>query len=404
LFKVALAAAGATGTLWGVAARAFALAVVCGVGVGLVLAWAVQLARASLRDPAVDTVLGLLLPFVAWWLAEEFHGSGVLAVVAAGFYIGQSSVQTTVSTRMHEEPIWASLDLLLESFTFALIGLQLRWVIQEVQESAAENTGRAMALTGAVVLTTLLIRPLYIYATEFLSSLPIPRLRRRDRVRMDWLDVLVTSWAGMRGVVTLAAAAAIPVRADNGELIPGRPALQLAAYAVAIITLLLQGLSLPAVIRLLKISAEDEEEQDSAEEARCRLLAARSAAQVVAGHVEQWSEIMDPEQARLLARRTTQAVLAREAAAATLLRPGWMDQLDLDEEVARRLPMARDPKAAAAFSLRTTELRTDMIHAQRAVVISESRAGRLNDAVMRRMLRELDLEEESMEASWTSRL
>ncbi|MCL2787616.1 MAG: cation:proton antiporter [Micrococcales bacterium] len=403
LFKVALAAAGATGTLWSVGARAFALAVVCGVGVGLALAWATQLARASLRDPAVDTVLGLLLPFVSWWLAEEVHGSGVLAVVAAGFYIGQSSIHTTVSTRLHEEPIWASIDLLLESFTFALIGLQLRWVIQEVQVSPTENTGKALGLTGAVVLTTLLIRPIYIYATEFLASLPIGP-RRQVRTRMDWRDLLVTSWAGMRGVVTLAAAAAIPVRADNGELIPGRPTLQLAAYAVAIITLLLQGLSLPTVIRALKISSEDEEVQDQNEEARCRLLAARSAAEVVAGHVAQWSEIMGPEQARQLARRTTQVVLAREAAAATLLRPDWADHVDLDEEIARHLPAVATPEAAAAFSLRTAALRTEMIQAQRAVVIRESRAGHLNDTVMRRMLRELDLEEESMEASWTSRL
>jgi CPA1 family monovalent cation:H+ antiporter len=404
LFKVALAGAGATGTLWRVGASTFGLAVVGGVGIGLMLAWIIQQLRARLRDPTCDTVLGLLLPFVAYWLAETAHGSGVLAVVVAGFYIGQSSTRITVSTRLHEEPIWASVDLLLESFTFALIGLQLRWVVDEVRDSPMENTGLAFGLAGAVFVTTLLIRPAYIYLTEFLVSL---RARWRDgprRSRLAWRDLLVTSWAGMRGVVTLAAAAAIPVRADDGELISGRPTLQLAAYCVAIGTLLLQGLTLPWVIKHLGISREDERTSDAAEEGRVRLLAARRAAGVVAEHVAKWSDQIGPEMANRIARLATQAVLAREAAAATLLRPTVETPPDLEETLGGALMSSEAETAAATYSVLAVELRTVMLRTQRSVVIAERNAGRLNETVLRRILREFDLEEESMEASWTNRL
>jgi hypothetical protein len=329
----------------------------------------------------------------------------------------------------------------------------------------------------------------------------------------------------MRGVVTLAAAAAIPIHADDGSFIPGRPTLQLAAYTVAIGTLLLQGLTLPSLIRRLGVTNEAEKAEDDAEEARTRLLAARAAASVVEEQVKSWSDEIGREQAERVARVATQAVLAREAAAATLLRPEAVEEMEEEEDdstppfprvdgplagwpgpagigpspgfgpgAGRELgtdggagaerasgqadatpsgaetsagntppadntpsagkaptadntpPAGKTPptargeakgagtdaepgagaeappksgaysglrrkpsrgellKRAASTSVRAAELRKGMIRAQRAVVVAERNAGRLNDAVMRRMLRELDLEEESMDASWTNRL
>ncbi|MDR1428401.1 MAG: sodium:proton antiporter [Bifidobacteriaceae bacterium] len=473
LFRVALASAGATGALWQVGLQAFTLAVIDGVAVGLLLALAAQAIRSTLRDPTTDTVIGVLLPFVAYWLAEEFEGSGVLAVVAAGFYIGTASPRATVSTRLHEEPIWASIDLLLESFTFALIGLQLRWVIANVSESATEDTLHAFLLTGLVFGVTIAIRPIYIYATHYLSLLRPPWVRRpAPAPTLSWRDLLITSWAGMRGVVTLAAALAIPVRAEDGVLIPGRATIQLAAYMVAIGTLLLQGLTLPGLIRRLRISNADEAAEDDAEEARVRLLAARKASEVIHAQVARWSDQMGKAEAERVARFATEAVLAREAAAATLLRPDSAadsDYPELDEQlgaalarVGRRIGEVSAEDAAAkaetgdgvgvarkgetgdgagavrkaetgdgagtgekagvsdkpkthrthaelrargaTLSVRAAELRTRMIRAQRGVIVSERNAGRLNETVMRRMLRELDLEEESQEASWTNRL
>ncbi|MDR3359828.1 MAG: sodium:proton antiporter [Bifidobacteriaceae bacterium] len=427
LYRLTLAAFYITGASLSQGLVVFALAVVVGVAVGLALAYVAQLARSGLRDPTVDTVVGLMLPFVSYWIAEEYQGSGVLAVVAAGFFIGQASPRTTVATRLHEEPIWASVDLMLESFTFALIGLQLRWVILDVHESD-QSLPKALWLSLAVLVTALAIRPAYIYATELLVR--SKWLQRRFRRSTDTpytpltpRELLVTSWAGMRGVVTLAAAAAIPVSV-HGQPFAERATIQLAAYTVAIGTLLIQGLTLPALIKALKISSADEAEEDDASEARVRLMATRAASGVLRGQVDAWAAVMGRAEAERIAEWAIQGLLARETAAATLVHPeaaltdsellsltGGQTPAVIKE--ARQALGADGPapvspqelrRRAAALTARITELRTQMVRAQRAIVVQERNAGRLNETVMRRIMRELDLEEETMEASWAHRL
>jgi CPA1 family monovalent cation:H+ antiporter len=422
LYRLALAAIyTAGGATLGQGVVVFTLAVLVGLTVGLALAYLAQIARAGLRDPTVDTVIGLMLPFVAYWIAEQYQGSGVIAVVAAGFFIGQASPRTAVATRLHEEPIWASVDLMLESFTFALIGLQLRFVIQDVAESD-QDLGKAILLSIAVLLAAMAIRPVYIYATEVLVR---ARWWRRKPASVPYTplsgrELLVTSWGGMRGVVTLAMATAIPA-------MPERATIQLAAYTVAIGTLLIQGLTLPTLIRKLHISSEDEQEEDDASEARVRLLATRAASDVVRGQVEAWAPIMGKPEAEKIANWATQGLLARETAAATLMHPdadlraGDTTMLGLPGtpgspaviQEARDVlrgdddgPASREEirERAAKLTARISELRTQMVRAQRSVVVAERNAGRLDETVMRRIMRELDLEEEAMEASWAHRL
>ncbi|MDR0365909.1 MAG: sodium:proton antiporter [Bifidobacteriaceae bacterium] len=419
LYRLTLAAVYATGAGLSEGLVVFVLAVAVGVAVGLGLAFIAQVARSGLRDATVDTVIGLMLPFVAYWIAEEYHGSGVLAVVAAGFYIGQASPSTSVATRLHEEPIWASIDLMLESFTFALIGLQLRWVILDVHESD-QSLARALVVSFAVLAVALLIRPLYIYATELLARSKWMRRHSRETGadKLTGRELLVTSWAGMRGVVTLAAAAAIPVMVGDRPFAE-RATVQLAAYTVTIATLLIQGLTLPSLIRALKISSDAEKEEDDASEARVRLIATRAAAAVVRGQVDAWSGVMGNTEAEKIAKWATQGLVAREAAAATLMHPEAdlteADLLSIAEQgggMAERvlrgeegLPSAEElRRRAARLSSLITDLRTQMVQAQRAVVVAERNAGRLNETVMRRIMRELDLEEETMEASWANRL
>ncbi|MCL1898337.1 MAG: hypothetical protein FWG16_05900, partial [Micrococcales bacterium] len=205
-----------------------------------------------------------------------------------------------------------------------------------------------------------------------------------------------------------------------------RATVQLAAYMVAICTLLLQGLTLPTLIRALKLSNDQEEELDKADEARVRLLATRAASRVVRGQVEAWAPVMGRPEAERIADWATQGLLARETAAATLLQSDLDDMavtgmaLSLPEgsaaseaigQARQRLAQAgvgqsREElrKAAAALSVQIADLRTQMVRAQRHVVVAERNAGRLGETVMRRIMRELDLEEEAMEASWTHRL
>ncbi|MDR1119069.1 MAG: sodium:proton antiporter [Bifidobacteriaceae bacterium] len=425
LYRLTLAAVYFTGSSLRQGVVVFTLAVMVGVAVGLALAYVAQLARAGLRDPTVDTVIGLMLPFVAYWIAEEYQGSGVLAVVSAGFFIGQSAPGTTVATRLHEEPIWASVDLLLESFTFALIGLQLRWVIVDVQKSG-QSLSTAAWLSVAVLLTALAIRPVYIYATELLVRAKWFRRHARgedSNTPLTARELLVTSWAGMRGVVTLAAAAAIPELVD-GQPFAERATVQLAAYTVAIGTLLLQGLTLPRLIKALHISSADESEEDDASEARVRLMATRAASGVLRGQVDAWAGVMGRSEAERIAGWAIQGLLARETAAATLMHPdaditdtdlltmtgGQAPAIINEAREALRPEGGEAPSAdeirrrAAALTSRITELRTQMVRAQRSVVVQERNAGRLNETVMRRIMRELDLEEETMEASWAHRL
>ncbi|MDR2114550.1 MAG: cation:proton antiporter [Bifidobacteriaceae bacterium] len=425
LYRLTLAAVYATGAWFSQGMVMFTLAVLVVVAVGLGLAYVAQLARTGLRDPTVDTVIGLMLPFVSYWIAEEYQGSGVLAVVAAGFFIGQSSPLTTVATRLHEEPIWASVDLMLESFTFALIGLQLRWVIREVNLSDQSLAG-ALWLSFAVLVVALVVRPVYIYATELLVRSKWVRRRNRSDspyTPLTGRELLVTSWAGMRGVVTLAAAAAIPLEV-SGKPFAERATVQLAAYTVAIGTLLIQGLTIPALIKKLGISGSDEVEEDDASEARVRLMATRAASNVVHGQVDAWAAVMGRSEAERIAQWATQGLLARETAAATLMHPdadltdadllavsaGTTPAVITEARQVLRSPGADVPSAeelrerAARLTTRIAELRTQMVRAQRAVVVAERNAGRLNETVMRRIMRELDLEEEAMEASWAHRL
>jgi CPA1 family monovalent cation:H+ antiporter len=277
----------------------------------------------------------------------------------------------------------------------------------------------------AVLAAALVIRPIYIYTTELFAQAKWVRRRRgaAGYKALTWRDLLVTSWAGMRGVVTLAAATAIPIRLD-GHPFAERASIQLAAYTVAIGTLLIQGLSLPSLIRALKISSDDEREEDDSSEARVRLLATRAAASVVRGQVDAWAGVMGRPEAERIASWATQGLLARETAAATLTHPdaaitdadlmSWSGETDpsVIREARERLSPATNSapgsedlrQRAARLTTRITELRTQMVRAQRSVVVAERNAGRLNETVMRRIMRELDLEEEAMEASWAHRL
>jgi NhaP-type Na+/H+ or K+/H+ antiporter len=326
-YKVALAGVfGASGSLlgidWSSAAGTFGLAVAVGVGIGLVLGWLVHALRMRLQDPVVESVLGLIVPFAAYLIAEELHGSGVLAVVAAGLYLGHRGPEAGYATRLQERPLWSSLDLLLEAVVFALIGLQLRYVVGAVQDSDRSN-GSLLVAAVVVLAVTIVIRFLYVFGLELLRRAPRPSgsgLTRPERP--PWTYQVVISWTGMRGVVTLAAAAALPTEVD-GEPFADRGAVQFLAFAVTIGTLLLQGLTLPALIRRLGVRDDDQPRRDAEEELHLQEKATEAALarldEVVASLVprigeekaKEWDErIRGP----LLARTATmhQAIRAEE--------------------------------------------------------------------------------------------
>jgi len=219
------------------------------------------------------------------------------------------------------------------------------------------------------------------------------------------------SWAGMRGVVTLAAAAAIPIT-SNGAPFPERATIQLAAYTVAIGTLLIQGLTLPWVIMRLGVGSADETAQDAAQEAAVRVATADAVHDVLERQRADWSKNLGPERAGELIDRLSGVWRARATAAAVMLDPSSADELVPDGEVDEPLPgvagAIREVSPAKIPTpeegLRTQRLRREIVAAQREVLMDLRDSGDLDEAVMRRMMRELDLEDESLSSSWVTRV
>ncbi|MBT0992731.1 sodium:proton antiporter [Cellulomonas sp. DKR-3] len=411
LYKVALAGVATGAWELGAGLATFAAAVVGGVVVGFAIGWVVHLVRMRLDDPVVASAIGLLTPFGAYWAAEAIGGSGVLAVVTAGLYLGHTSPRAGYATRLYEGPIWSTLDLLLESFTFALIGMQLPWVVRDVV-SSDQGFAHGLVVSFVVLGTAVLVRPLYVFGTAWFDRLRLPGSHRPRGDSLTRRESAVVSWAGMRGVVTLAAAAAIPAT-SGGDPFPERATIQLAAYTVAIGTLLLQGLSLPWVITRLGVGSAQEVADDAAQEAGMRLAAADAVQEYFEGRRDQLEREFGRERAEQMIERMSSGWRQRASAAAVMLDPEHAEELlpdgvtpqDAAEKglgtiggaAARRLP-------AAAAGRKMQAMRRALIATQREVLMEHRDAGDLDESVMRRMMRELDLEEEALASSWVTRL
>ncbi|WP_410666882.1 Na+/H+ antiporter [Amycolatopsis sp. cmx-4-68] len=385
LYKVALAAVAGTAGSAGHGLAVFGVATVLGIAVGLAIGAVVVLIRRLLDDPLLESAFGIIVPFGAYVTAEhlhpfgpEFSGSGVLAVVAAGLYVGHRSLYASPATRMQDRSVWASIDVLLEALVFALMGLQLPVVLDGAQHAARDN-GTLALVAVVVLLVTMLVRIPAVFAFAYLPR--ALRLFGRGRAAPSWRTLGVLSWTGMRGVVTLAAAAGVPAST------PGREEIQLFAFAVAVGTVLVQGLTLPPLIRVLKVQDPAEASRDEAEE-----LAAREVAQKAA-------------HARL-------REISRDRLAALDLPPEKIDRL---KQRLERLVDTRYRFAKAAITLSGEErsgspqaqfakARRELLITQRKAMIEENRAGRLDDEVLRKVLRELDLEELSVSTTLTNRM
>ncbi|SEP76446.1 sodium/proton antiporter, CPA1 family [Lentzea xinjiangensis] len=353
-FKVAVAAAAGAAMHPVEGVGLFLLVTAGGIAVGLVVGVVVRFLRKRLCEGVLESALGLLVPFGTYLLAEEAaHVSGVLAVVVAGLYIGHHSPRGTYSTRLQDAAVWRALDVLLESFVFALIGLQLSSIVSDADLNAGLLLG-----AGAVLLATVLARFVWMYPATYIPRYLSKRLRERERPP-HLGQVTVISWAGMRGVVTLAAAAAIPPD------VPGRDIIVFCAFVVTVATLLLQGTTLPWLIGKIGFEGDDAR-QDALAEAQVQHRAARAA-------VDRLDQEVDdvPDHVRDQLRS-----LAEHRGNAAWERLGRQDQ----------------ESPAAAYR----RLRRVMLKAERDEFISARDKGEIDDEVLFRVLRELDLEEAAL--------
>nr|WP_269326507.1 Na+/H+ antiporter [Kineosporia mesophila] len=247
----------------------FVWAVAGGALTGWLLALVVAFVRHRVEDPVLDTTVSLLVPFIAYLGAEQLHGSGVIAVVVAGIMLGHRSIEMqSAMSRVTERVIWRTVQFMLESAVFLLIGLQLQDLVTAALEDESTPNTDVLVLCGAVLLTVIGARALWVYPSAYLPGLLVGRIRRNETPQSP-RSVALVGWAGMRGVVTLAAALTIP------EEVPGRPALVVAAFAVVAGTLLIQGTTLPWMVRRLRVVGPDPA-QDALQEALLQQQAAHA--------------------------------------------------------------------------------------------------------------------------------
>ena len=259
-FKVALAAAVGEGATWAGGIGEFLIAAVGGVGVGLVLMVPLHWLRTHLTEALLQNTLSLLIPFAAYAVAEQVHASGVLAVVVVALHLGHRAWEVDFATRLQEEAVWKMVAFVLESAVFALIGLQLPVVLKGLGEYEGID---AAWYALAVFLVVAVARFVWVYPATFL-----PRLSARVRARegdLSWKGPFVIGWAGMRGVVSLAIAFSIPLTVHGGEPFPERNLVLFLTFTTVSGTLVVQGVSLPPLIRLLKFPAHDVQAETLAE-------------------------------------------------------------------------------------------------------------------------------------------
>jgi CPA1 family monovalent cation:H+ antiporter len=385
----------------------FAYSAIVGAGIGLLTGALVHWVRARLSDPGLETVLGMVVPFGAYLAAVEVHASGVLAVVAAGFFLGHRAADASFGTRLQSRQVWRSLDVLLEAFIFAYMGLQLPLVIADVTGARGVSTPVFVMNALLILLAVMLIRPVWIHLIFGLVPAHVRRLTARSiRVRwlterlhlhgrqrqqpllcresLSWQYRAVMSWAGMRGVTTMAAAAAIPITTLGGAPFPGRRLIQASAFLVTVGTLLIQGSSLPPLIRTLNLADSGERECERSKARRAQRVAYRAARQATAELNPHPPRGVDRATLHDLEQRVEQYLATYQALRHATTETGSGQETE-------RLTAMRD-------------LIQRILAEQRRALVRERDAGRLDDEDLRVLLERLDYEEAAAAADMPNRL
>jgi CPA1 family monovalent cation:H+ antiporter len=339
----------------------FVLGATGGVVIGLAVGWLIAEIRRRLDDVPVEITVSLLSGYAAYLPAEALHASGVIAAVTTGLVVGWHAPRiSTARMRIQGYAVWENLVFLLNALLFVLIGLQLPLILDNLAGTpAATLLGQAAAVSATVIVTRLV----FINTAPFLIRALDRRPQQRAR-RQGWRPRLITGWAGMRGSVSLAAALALPTD------FPQRDVVLFLTFSVIFATLVLQGLTLPALIRRLGV-------RDDGEEGREELMARRAAVEAALGEIE---ALVEAEWTRddTLERMRSMYQYRRSRLAA---RAGETDDADGYED----------------RSLRYQKVVRRVVSAQREELVRLRDRGEISNDVMHRLERELDLEDERLE-------
>ena len=332
-----------------------------GIGVG----WLMLRLRRWVADPRIELTLSVLTPFLAYWPPQQLGGSGVLATVTAGLYMSWNGLRLiSAATRLQGIFFWDFLNYLIDGMVFLITGLQARSVILGIRGYSVSDLAISAALVSAVVIVA---RFVWVYPATYLPRWLVPAIRRKDP-SPPWQWSFALAFAGVRGVVSLAAALAIPLSTEAGQPFPRRDLILFLTFAVILVTLVGQGLLLPWIIRVLGLAnAGRRELRDSrAEERKARRRAVEAA-------IERFDQ--------LAAEKSLSDDVAK------VLRAGQRARL-LDHEF-----KDDGDKSRCEFADIHNEIELQLIAAERQLINDLYRDGHLKDEPRRRIERELDLRE-----------
>lgn len=352
LYRSAVAAAVAGTFSWGESIVRFFVDAGVGVLVGILIAWIVVRALRWSKDPMAETLLTLAAPYVAWLSAESLHASAVLACVAGGLYLRRHfSGAVAPLSRLQNQSIWDLLVFVLNAAIFLLLGVQFRALMKDVSPGTLGSLLRAGVIIGLVAI---IVRLIWVPIITVVPRALNKRLRQRDPMP-PWRAVFLIAWTSMRGIVSMATALALPLAVASGESFPFRSEIIIVTMCVIVLTLIVQGLTLAPLVRWFNFTPEETHDN----EARvARLEAARRGAEALED-------------------------ISREE---------WVDRRDVEwlrNELRDRIRILEYSSGEPQGRRR---LRSEMLRAERRMLVRLRNEGAISDDVLRQLEQELDLE------------
>jgi Na+/H+ antiporter len=337
-----------------------------GIAIGLAVGFVLRQVRRRIDNPPTEITLSLLTGYLAYLPAEALGVSAVLAAVTVGIYMGWYTPElTTPETRLTGTAFWTITTFVLNAVLFTLVGLQLPRVLDQLGEHSTQQLlGYAAAISAAVIVTRIL------WVIPFSQVVRVKDVRTGDRHQLQPRNAGVVAWSGTRGAVSLAAALAIPLTTDAGTQFPQRDLIVFLTFAVILATLVFQGLTLPSVIRLLRVEADDEEERR--EEAKARIRAAEAA-------LARLDELVDEEWAR----------------PETVERMRGLYGFRRDRFAER---FGKGDGSAEEQSLAYQRLRRELLRAEEGAVLELRNQGVISSDVANQVLRDIALEDVRLDA------
>jgi len=284
-FTIALLVTGYTPSLWEGIAH-FLYLIFVSIGLGLLVAKLIYFIESKIENATIETTIGLVAPYLAYLAGGSAHASGVLATVACGLYLGhKSSLYLSIGARLQGAAVWNTLTFILNGFVFILLGLQLPYILEDIH---GYTMGRLLGLGAEFSLVVILLRLIWVYPGARASNFIRHRLLHQPDPFPNPRAVFIVGWAGMRGVLALAAAISLPEYLKDGSPFPQRALIIFLTFSVICATLVGQGLTLPLLIRRLGLAgagAKDPEE----------MLARRAIIEAALAYLESARESDAPE-------------------------------------------------------------------------------------------------------------